>query len=299
MNALRTPEARFADLPGFPFAPRYVADLPGFEGLRMHYVDEGPRDAQHVFLCLHGEPTWSYLYRRMVPPFVAAGGRAVAPDFFGFGRSDKPAGEAWYTFTRHRDSLAAFIERLDLRRITLVCQDWGGLLGLTLPMDLPGRFDRLLVMNTTLATGDQPLGEGFLAWRAWANKNPDMDVAKLMKRACPHLTDAEANAYAAPYPDASFKAGVRRFPNMVPDRPDVDGAALSRAARVWWQNEWRGATFIAVGATDPVLGPPVMNELRRTIRDCPEPFVHPQAGHFVQEWGEEIARRALAAFGGR
>jgi len=116
VDALRTPDERFADLPGFPFAPHYVADLPGFEGVRMHYVDEGPRDAQHVFLCLHGEPTWSYLYRRMIPRFVGAGGRAIAPDFFGFGRSDKPADEAWYTFTRHRDSLLAFIERLDLRR---------------------------------------------------------------------------------------------------------------------------------------------------------------------------------------
>ncbi len=297
MAPLRTPEERFADLPGFAFAPRYAADLPGFEGMRMHYVDEGPRD-ERVFLCLHGEPTWSYLYRRMIPPFVGAGARAVAPDFFGFGRSDKPADDAWYTFTRHRESLLAFIERLDLRRITLVCQDWGGLLGLTLPPDLPDRFERLLVMNTALATGDRPLGEGFLAWRAWANKNPDMDVAKLMQRSCPHLGEAEARAYAAPFPDASYKAGVRRFPNLVPDAPDADGAALSRAARAWWQTEWRGTAFMAVGATDPVLGPPVMQGLRRVIRDCPEPFVHPQAGHFVQEWGEEVARRALEAFGG-
>jgi pimeloyl-ACP methyl ester carboxylesterase len=126
-----------------------------------------------------------------------------------------------------------------------------------------------------------------------------MDVAKLMKRSCPHLSDAEAAAYAAPFPEASHKAGVRRFPNLVPDRPDADGAALSRRARDWWQREWSGRTFMAIGATDPVLGPPVMNALRRLIRNCPEPFVHPQAGHFVQEWGEEIAARALEAFGGR
>jgi pimeloyl-ACP methyl ester carboxylesterase len=298
MTALRTDDGRFESLPGFPFGPHYLADLPGFDGLRMHYLDERPRTARHTFLCLHGQPTWSYLYRRMIPAFVAAGARAVAPDLFGFGRSDKPVDEAWYTFTRHRDSLAAFVERLDLRGITLVVQDWGGLLGLTLPMDLPGRFERLLVMNTALGTGDVPLGEGFLAWRAWANKNPDMDVAKLMKRSCPHLSDAEAAAYAAPLPEASYKAGVRRFPNLVPDRPDADGAALSRRARDWWQREWSGRTFMAIGATDPVLGPPVMNALRRLIRNCPEPFVHPQAGHFVQEWGEEIAARALEAFGG-
>ena len=184
MDALRTPDERFAALPGFPFAPHYVDALPG---LRMHYVDEGPRAAPHTFLCLHGQPTWAYLYRRMIPAFVAAGARVVAPDLYGFGRSDKPRDEAWYTFTRHRDSLAAFVARLDLRGVTLVCQDWGGILGLTLPMDMPERFARLVVMNTALGTGDAPLGEGFLAWRAWSNKNPDMDVAKLMKRACPHL----------------------------------------------------------------------------------------------------------------
>jgi pimeloyl-ACP methyl ester carboxylesterase len=296
MQVPRTPDERFAELPGYPFAPRYRDDLPGFERVRMHYLDEGPRGAAHTFLCLHGQPTWSYLYRRMIPVFVGAGARVVAPDLFGFGRSDKPADEAWYTFTRHRDSLVAFVRALDLRGVTLVVQDWGGLLGLTLPMDMPERFERLLVMNTALGTGDVPLSEGFLAWRAWASKNPDMDVAKLMKRSCPHLSDAEAAAYAAPFPDATYKAGVRRFPNLVPDRPDADGAALSRRARDWWEREWTGRSFMAIGATDPVLGPSVMNALRRHIRGCPEPYVVAQAGHFAQEWGEEIARAALGAF---
>jgi len=297
LQVLRTPDARFAALPAFPFAPHYLERLPGFDGLRMHYLDEGPRDAARTFLCLHGQPTWSYLYRHMIPAFAASGARVVAPDLFGFGRSDKPVDEAWYAFTRHRDSLVAFVEALDLRGVTLVVQDWGGLLGLTLPMDLPERFERLLVMNTALGTGDAPLSEGFLAWRAWANKNPDMDVAKLMKRSCPHLSDAEAAAYAAPYPDASYKAGVRRFPNLVPERPDADGAALSRRARDWWHHEWRGRSFMAIGATDPVLGLPVMNALRKVIRGCPEPYVLAQAGHFAQEWGEEIARAALVALG--
>jgi len=295
MNALRTPDKCFAALPGYAFAPHYVEHLPGFDGLRMHYLDEGPRGAPRTFLCLHGQPTWSYLYRRMLAVFTASGARVIAPDLFGFGRSDKPAEEAWYTFTRHRDSLIAFVERLSLGQVTLVVQDWGGLLGLTLPMHMPERFERLLVMNTALGTGDVPLSEGFLAWRAWANKNPDMDIAKLMKRSCPHLSDAEASAYAAPYPDATYKAGVRRFPNLVPDHPDADGAALSRSARDWWQREWRGRSFMAIGATDPVLGPPVMNALRQVIRGCPEPYVHAQAGHFAQEWGEEIARTAVAA----
>ena len=184
MEILRTPEERFANLSGFALAPHYVENLSGYEGIRIHYLDEGPEEAKQVFLCLHGEPTWSYLYRKMIPVFTAAGHRAVAPDFIGFGRSDKPVDEAVYTFVFHRWMLRRFVERLDLRNITLVCQDWGGLLGMTLPMDMPGRFARLLVMNTALATGDIPLGAGFLAWRTFAATNPDMDVAKLMARAC-------------------------------------------------------------------------------------------------------------------
>ncbi|HUX25130.1 MAG TPA: haloalkane dehalogenase [Burkholderiales bacterium] len=296
MHTLRTAEERFLDLPAYPYAPRYAQGLPGFDGLRLHYLDEGGPDAAATWLCLHGQPTWSYLYRKMIPLFVAAGGRVIAPDLFGFGKSDKPADETFYTFGRHRDALAALIERLNLSNITLVCQDWGGLLGLTLPMDMPQRFKRLLVMNTALGTGDQPLTEGFVAWRAWNNKNSDMDIAKLMARSCPHLSAAECQAYAAPYPDASYKAGVRRFPNLVPDRPDAEGAEISRRARSWWQSQWSGQTFMAIGMKDPVLGAPVMHALRKLIRGCPAPYEHPDAGHFVQEWGEDIARRALAAF---
>jgi pimeloyl-ACP methyl ester carboxylesterase len=293
---LRTSDDRFSSLPGYPFAPHYLEDLPGFRGLRAHHLDEGPRDAARVFLCLHGEPTWSYLYRRMIPVFVAAGHRAVAPDFLGFGRSDKPAEDEAYTFDAHRSFLLALVERLDLKRITLVVQDWGGLLGLTLPMEMPERFERLLVMNTALATGEVSLGEGFLAWRAYANRNPDLACGALLRRTCPHLTEAEAAAYDAPFPDVRFKAGVRRFPNLVPDAPDAPGAAISRKARDWLATAWRGETFMAVGAKDPVLGPPVMSRLRALIRGCPEPYLHPQAGHFVPEWGEEIARAALERF---
>ena len=169
---LRTPDDRFDALPGYPFAPHYAGNLPGFEGLRMHYVDEGPRDAAQVFLCLHGQPTWSYLYRRMLPVFVESGARVIAPDMFGFGRSDKPVDDDWYTFTRHRDSLQAFLRALDLRNLTLVCQDWGGILGLTLPMDDPQRFTRLLVMNTVLATGKQSLGEGFVRLARLGQREP-------------------------------------------------------------------------------------------------------------------------------
>ncbi len=297
MDVLRTPDEPFQGLPGYPFRPRYLEDLPGFEGLRLHYLDEGPPGSRRVFLCLHGQPAWSYLYRKMVPVFLAAGGRVVAPDLFGFGRSDKPADEAFYTFSRHRGALLAFVERLDLGDVTLVVQDWGGLLGLTLPVASPGRYVGLVVMNTALGTGDVPLGEGFLAWRAWANARPDLDVARLMARACPHLSPAEAAACGAPFPDALFKAGVRRFPNLVPESPAADGAEVSRAARAFWSGCWSGTTFMAIGATDPVFGPREMEALRGVIRGCPEPFLHPFAGHFVPEWGEEIAEMALAGPG--
>jgi haloalkane dehalogenase/tRNA(adenine34) deaminase len=292
MQTLRTPDERFAGLPGFAFAPRYL----NIGALRMHYLDEGASTAP-VALCLHGQPTWVYLYRRMIPALRAAGFRVVAPDFFGFGRSDKPVDEEVYTFDFHRSSIISLIEALDLRHIMLVCQDWGGLIGLTIPMAMPDRFDRLLVMNTMLATGDAPLSEGFLAWRAFSNRNPDMDIAALMKRAAPGLGDAEAAAYAAPYPDARYKAGVRRFPNLVPDRPDAGGAALSRRARDFWSQQWRGASFMAVGMKDPVLGAPVMQALRQSIRNCPLPLELPDAGHFVQEAGEIIVAEAMKTFG--
>ena len=296
--SLRTPEKRFVDLREFPYGPIYIDNLKGFEGLRLHYVDEGPEDADHIFLCLHGEPTWSYLYRKMIPIFTGAGCRVVAPDFFGFGRSDKPTDEEVYTFDFHRNMLISFIEHLELTNITLVCQDWGGILGLTLPMDMIDIFSRLLIMNTTLGTGDVQLSKGFLDWRAWVRKNPDMSAGRLLKLTCPHLSEAECAAYDAPFPDIQYKAGVRRFPEIVPDHPDAPGAELSRRAREWLRNKWEGSVFMAIGMKDPVLGPPVMQVLRNDIRNCPEPYEHPDAGHFVQEWGEKIAKKAITAFNG-
>ena len=294
MDVLRTPDDRFAAVPGFDRPVRTIDDLPGYAGLRTAVVDAGPHDAARTFLCLHGEPTWSFLYRRMIDVWVAAGHRVIAPDLLGFGRSDKPVDDAVYTFDFHRGHLLALLERLDPRGVTLVCQDWGGLLGLTLPMEMPERFDGLVVMNTTLGVGDVPLSPGFVEWRAHVARNPALDCGRLLARACPHLTPAEAAAYEAPFPDARHKAGVRRFPALVPDHPDAPGAAVSRRARDWWASAWRGRTLMAVGQADPVLGEPVMAQLRGWIRDCPPPMLLPQAGHFVQEWGGPIARAALA-----
>ncbi len=285
---MRTLDERFAGLPGFAFQPHYL----DWRGMRAHYLDEGA--GASTFLCLHGEPTWCYLYRRMIPAFTGSGARVVAPDLIGFGRSDKPEDEATYTFDFHRKMLLSLVEKLQLRNITLVVQDWGGLLGLTLPMEMPERFERLLVMNTALATGDVPLSEGFIAWRAYVAKNPDLACGKLLARSCPHLTPAEAAAYDAPFPDARAKAGVRRFPPMVPEKYGDPGAEVSRKARDFLQNSWRGESRMAVGAKDPVLGPPVMKVLRGWIRNCPEPLVVENGGHFLQEWGEEVARWFLS-----
>ncbi|MEL6289321.1 MAG: haloalkane dehalogenase [Pseudomonadota bacterium] len=306
-SVLRTPDTRFDNLPGWSFAPRYLDDLPGYAGLRMHYVDAAPRSQPNpdapVFLCLHGQPTWAYLYRRMIPVLTAAGYRVVAPDLFGFGRSDKPADEATYTFDFHRNALLALIDRLDLRNICLVVQDWGGILGLTLPISAPERYTRLLVMNTALPTGEEA-PPGFAAWRAFNRTKPDLGVGALMQRGAAHLSEAEAAAYDAPFPDASFKAGVRRFPELVMWRDPGEalsdaaggGIAHARAARDFWSSTWEGRSFMAIGMQDPVLGPPVMSELRQCIRGCPAPMEVADAGHFVQEWGAPIAEAALAAF---
>jgi haloalkane dehalogenase len=291
IEALRTPDARFADLPGYPFAPHYLVQA---NGLRMHYLDEGAGET--TFLCLHGQPSWSYLYRKMIPLLVPHG-RVLAPDLFGFGRSDKPIDDAVYTFDFHRSSLIEFIESLDLTNITLVCQDWGGLLGLTIPYVMADRFNRLIVMNTGIATGERPLGAGFEAWKAFNRSQPDMDMAALFGRGTPILSDAEAAAYAAPFPDVTYKGGVRRFPELVPPTPDAPGASIGRAARDWWRDEWRGESFMAIGGADPVITPDAMLALHRGIRGCPEPLFIPKAGHFVQEWGDQVVAGALKAFG--
>jgi haloalkane dehalogenase len=290
VSALRTPEDRFANLPGFAFAPQYL----GYQGLRVHYIDEGPRDAAVTVLCLHGNPSWSYLYRHMVPVFTAAGLRVVAPDLIGFGRSDKPVDEAAHSFDFHRDMLLAFVERLDLKNIMLVCQDWGGIFGLTMPMAAPHRYSRLLVMNTALATGT--LSEGFLQWRAYSNSQPDLPVGKLLARGKREMSAAEAAAYDAPFPDATYKAALRAFPNLVPDGADAPGAAIGRDALAFWRERWAGDSFMAIGMQDPVLGPAVMQSLRVVIRNCPPAMEVAEGGHFVQEWGGSIAHAALMHF---
>ena len=290
MKTLRTPDERFAGLPGYDFAPQYFEHA----GCRVHFVDEGPRDAEVTALCLHGNPSWSYLYRHMMPVFTGAGLRVVAPDLIGFGRSDKPVDPADHSWDLHRGMLIALIEQLELKNILLVCQDWGGLFGLTLPLALPDRFTRLLVMNTGLGTGT--VTEGFRLWRAYSNAQPDLAIGRLIARGKADMSVAEIAAYDAPFPDASYKAGPRAFPNLVPDGPDAPGAALSREAATFWHERWDGQSFMAIGLADPVLGAAAMQPLCKLIRGCPPPLELPGAGHFVPEWGAPVARAALQSF---
>jgi len=292
-DALRTPDARFANLPDYPWQAQYISDLPSLNGLRMHYLDEGPPDAPITWLCLHGNPAWSYLYRKMLPKFLQAGHRVVAPDMPGFGKSDKPKKDSAHHFEWHRQVLLEFIEALDLQRVHLVVQDWGGLLGLTLPMAAPHRYRGLLVMNTTLATGEKPLSPGFLAWRQMCADKPMFDVGRLLGRGNPHMSAEECAAYNAPFPDAGHRAALRAFPALVPEYADSAGAALSRQAQVFWQHQWSGQSLMVIGQQDPVLGEDVMLDLHSHVRHCPPPVLLPHAGHFVQEHGEEVAAIAL------
>ena len=310
--SIETPSDRFKDLPDFPYEPHYIQ----YGNLHMAYVDERSSGSEvrggeeEVFLCLHGQPTWSYLYRRMIPVFLnyrpgkqgssspSHRRRVVAPDLFGFGRSSKPTREEDYTYNFHRDSLLHFIETLNLRNVTLVVQDWGGLLGLTLPVACPWRFKRFIVMNTTIAVGQYP-GKGFTQWRDYSNRTPDMDVGALIARGNKHLSQAEVSAYNAPYPNAKYKAGVRRFPNLVMTDPGMEGVEISRKSVDLYMtsSQWKiEAVFMACGQQDPVLGEAGMRKLAKMWKNGCYYLSVDQAGHFTQEWGGEIARTALEVF---
>ncbi|MCY4179995.1 MAG: haloalkane dehalogenase [Litoreibacter sp.] len=296
-KALRTPDARFEALSDYPFDPHYVEDLLGYEGLRGHYVDEGDPNAEEVFLCLHGEPSWSYIYRKMIPVFVGAGARVIAPDWLGFGKSDKPVDDEAYSFHWHRNYMLALIKHLDLRNITLVVQDWGGVLGLTLPQEMPERFKRLLIMNTGLMAGPVNM-PAFDEWQADIDSDPDVPIEFIMQKNEPSITETIAQAYAAPFPDQTYKAGVRKFPYLIARSMDAPGVDTSQQAAGFWSTQWTGQSFMAIGMKDKMLGPGVMNHIRTFIKGCPEPLEIAEGGHFVQETaGPLIAQKALERFG--
>jgi len=286
-DVLRTPDERFDALPGYPFSPNYV----DIDAMRLHYLDEGPSDGT-VVLLLHGEPSWSYLYRHMIPPIVAAGHRAIAPDLIGFGRSDKPASVNAYSFARHVAWMKQFLETLDLCDITLVCQDWGSLIGLRLAAENEERFARIVVGNGGLPTGDQQMPRAFKAWQNFARFSPWFPIGKIIDKGT--VTDLHPDviaAYDAPFPAARYKAGARAFPRLVPTTPDDPATAANREA---WETlkRWEKPVLTAFSNRDPItrggekpfqtLVPGSKNQPHTTIRN---------AGHFLQEdKGPELAQ---------
>ncbi len=292
MEVLRTSDARFEQLPGYPFAPHY-AEVPDGDGgtLRVHYVDEGPRDGRPVLL-LHGQPSWSYLYRKMVPVLAGAGLRAIAPDLAGFGRSDKPARREDYTYQRHVDWMTAVIETLDLRGATFVGQDWGGLIGLRLVAEHSDRFARVVAANTFLPTGDRPPGEAFLRWQRFSQETPDFNVGRIVQGGCVTKLEPEVvAAYDAPFPDDRYKQGARRFPMLVPTQPDDPASEPNRRA---WEvlRRWEKPFLTAFSDSDPITrgGDLVFQQEVPGTRGRPHTTIE-GAGHFLQEdKGEELAR---------
>ena len=296
MEALRTPDDRFVNLHGWPYAPHYTTIASGVSGdsttLRIAHIDEGPRDSAATVLCMHGEPSWSYLYRKMIPVFVAAGHRVVAPDLIGFGRSDKPVERSDYTYERHVAWMSDWLTSNDLSRLTLVCQDWGGLIGLRLVAAFPERFDRVVVANTFLPVGDRPPSDAFMAWRNYSQTVPEFKVGRIVEGGCARrpLAPEVVAAYDAPFPDDRFKAGARVFPTLVPISTDDPSSKANIAA---WQvlERFDKPVLTAFSDADPVTKGGDRGFQQRVPGTSGQPHTTiVNAGHFLQEdAGEELA----------
>ncbi len=292
MDVFRTPDERFAGLPGWDFAPRYAE----VDGLRLARVDEGPPDAEPVLL-LHGEPTWSYLYRGIVPALVGAGLRAVAPDHPGFGQSDKPTDRGWYTYQRHCDVFAGHLDALGLDRVTVVVADWGGPIGLRWAMEHPDRVARIVILNTGLYGGGEA-SAGLRAWIAYATAQADLDVGGLLSRACGGLPDGVVAAYDAPFPTVESKAGALAFPGLVPLGPDSPSGPPQTAVRAAL-DAWPGPVQVAFSDGDPIFPAQVGESWTRRLRNA-DPFVLvPGAGHFLQEMQPATGAQVILDFVGR
>jgi haloalkane dehalogenase len=290
-DVFRTPDERFADLPGYDFAPHWHEA----GGLRLHYVDEGTGDP---VVCFHGEPTWAYLYRKMLPALTEAGHRVICPDYPGFGRSDKPTERGWYTYDRHVEHTSALLGSLDLRDVTVVVQDWGGPIGLRWAVENAGRVARLVILNTGLFTGR--VSKGFMAWRDFAERNPDLPVGVVLQGAtATDLPPDVVAAYEAPFPNAESKAGVAQFPLIVPTSDDAAGASEMRAVADEL-SRWTKPALIAFSDSDPVFPYPRAGErFCDLIPGAGEQVRIEGAAHFLQEdRGEEIAGRIVEFTGG-
>ncbi len=285
-ETVRVPESTFAGLPAFSFEPRYAE----FDGLRLAYLDEGPRDGQPVWF-MHGEPTWSYLWRKVFPVVAAAGYRCIVPDLAGFGRSDKPTDMGWYSYDRHATLMLALADRLDLRDGTMVVHDWGGPIGMRLFVERPERFGRLVVMDTGLFTGEQPMTDAWKAFRDFVQRTEDLPIGFLVKGACARgMEDDVLAAYEAPFPDAASKAGARAFPLMLPTSPEMPGAAAGRTVRDALAADHRPKLFLWADG-DPII--PVKAGIKMAeLLNAPEPEIIENASHFLQEdAGEQLGAR--------
>ena len=294
MQSIRTPDARFSDLPDYDFEPNYV----DVGGPRMHYVDEGPSDAG-VVLLLHGEPSWSYLYRHMIPPLAAAGLRVIAPDLIGFGKSDKPRNKKDYSFAGHVDWMRQFIEALNLTDVTMFCQDWGSLIGLRVAAENEHRFARIALGNGGLPTGDQTMPKAFRLWQLFAKYSPWFPIGQIIQKGTvTELTDDVVAAYDAPFPSAKYKAGARAFPTLVPTRPDDPASDANRAA---WKvfSSWQKPFLTTFSNRDPITrgGDVPWQENVPGARDQAHVTIK-NAGHFLQEdKGPEIAELLIQFIG--
>ena len=292
MRSLRTPDERFADLPGYNFEPHYVE----IDDMCMHYVEEGPGDGA-VVLLLHGEPSWSYLYRKMIPPLAAAGLRVIAPDLIGFGKSDKPTRTDDYSYAGHVDWMRQFIAAIELRDITLFCQDWGSLIGLRVAAEHPDRFARIALGNGGLPTGDEALPRAFKIWRAFARWSPWFPIGKIIQQGTiTELSNAEVAAYDAPYPSARYKAGARAFPRLVPTEPDNVASDANR--RAWATFEHFEKPFLTTFSNrDPITRGGEVPWQQRVPGAQGQPHVKIRnAGHFLQEDSPDQLVDALLAF---
>jgi haloalkane dehalogenase len=290
MDVFRTPDERFADLPGYPFEPHYAE----VDGLRLHHLDEGEG---RTVVCFHGEPTWSYLYRKMVPPLVAAGHRVICPDYAGFGRSDKPTDRDWYTYDRHVELMTRLLEHLEVRDAVAVVQDWGGPIGLRWAVENQDRVGALAILNTGLFTGR--VSKGFMAWRNFAERNPDLPIGFIIQGATTtELPDDVVAAYEAPWPDAESKAGPAQFPFLVPTDADAVGAA-EMGGVLDALSRWDKPAVVAFSDSDPVFPYPRSGQVFcDAIPTAGEQIKIEGAAHFLQEdRGEEIAERILERLG--
>ncbi len=290
MKKLRTPSTHFDSLQDFPFMPQYLE----IDGLRMHYVDEGKGD--EIILMLHGEPSWSYLYRKMIPVFVAAGYRAIAPDLIGFGKSDKLPQQSDYSYQKHVDWVTTFVKTLDISNITLFCQDWGGLIGLRIAAENPARFARIVAANTALPIGNIKMPEAFMQWLEFSRNSPKFDIGTVIQRATvSELSPEVIAAYNAPFPEDTYKAGARIFPSLVPITPDDPAVPANRAA---WAElmQWQKPFLTLFSDSDPITrgGEKFFQQVIPGAKGQPHEIIQ-QAGHFLQEdKGEEIAEKIVS-----